>query len=104
MTNDQLQAIKKRCEAAKYSHDHDYWHDKCWMCQADKERHEKADIPALLAEVERTQAFDALVTLLKAAKCPCCDGSGGYYTNDGEPAQCQWCHETKAALNLAEGE
>ena len=41
---------------------------------------------------------EELTGLLRAAKCPCCDGSGAYYDNMGEVCQCQWCYETKAAL------
>lgn len=43
------------------------------------------------------------LSLLAAAQCPCCDGSGAYYDSnsiDQEPevCQCQWCDETKALL------
>ena len=52
--------------------------------------------------VREHNSHEELVELLKAAKCPCCDGSGGYYDNYGEPTQCQWCDESKAALAMAE--
>lgn len=42
--------------------------------------------------------------LLKAAKCPNCDGSGAYYGPHGEPCQCQWCDEKAALLKEMEGE
>lgn len=48
-------------------------------------------------------AVPELFELLKAAKCPCCDGSGGYYDNCGDPTQCQWCDETKQAIAKATG-
>lgn len=43
--------------------------------------------------------LDILKGLLKAAKCPCCDGTGAYYDNFGEPEQCQWCYEKEQAIN-----
>ena len=43
--------------------------------------------------VEILSHVEQLEVLLKAAQCPCCDGSGAYYTNMGEVAQCQWCDE-----------
>ena len=36
--------------------------------------------------------------LLEAAKCPCCDGSGGRYDNYGNAEQCQWCYERSVAI------
>ena len=39
-----------------------------------------------------------LEALLKAAQCPCCDGSGAYYSNMGEVCQCQWCDEVSELL------
>ena len=42
--------------------------------------------------------IEALEGLLKAASCPCCDGSGAYLYNDGVVVQCQWCDETKKLL------
>ena len=51
-----------------------------------------ATIMDCTAEIERLRG------LLKVAKCPCCDGSGGYYDNHGNACQCQWCDEVKQAL------
>lgn len=53
-----------------------------------------ADVGWLLAHVEH------LSCLLSAARCPDCDGSGGYMTGDGhsvpaELVQCQWCDERR---------
>ncbi len=56
-----------------------------------------------LANARLIAACPELFELLKAAKCPCCDGSGGYYDNCGNPTQCQWCDETKQALAKATG-
>ncbi len=54
--------------------------------------HARQDLPDCTAEIERLRG------LLKVAKCPCCDGSGGYYDNHGNACQCQWCDEVKQAL------
>ena len=40
-----------------------------------------------------TSQRDVAYGLIKAAKCPCCDGGGAYYGNMGEVCQCQWCYE-----------
>ncbi len=45
--------------------------------------------------VKLEKLLDKLKTLLDMAKCPCCDGSGGYYNNYGEATQCQWCNEVR---------
>ena len=54
--------------------------------------------------VEQLAKITELTRLLRAAKCPCCDGSGAYYDNMGEVYPCQWCYETKAALTGEENE
>ena len=51
--------------------------------------------------VRACNAYLKITRLLKAAKCPCCDGSGGFYDNHGNACQCQWCDETKAAIAKA---
>ncbi len=38
-------------------------------------------------------------SLLDAASCPCCDGGGAYYDNNGEVTQCQWCYEKDQIMN-----
>lgn len=62
-------------------------------------RYPSASIPDSI--VRACNSFEDLAKLLKVAKCPCCDGSGGYYNNDGQPTQCQWCDETKKAIAKA---
>jgi hypothetical protein len=39
------------------------------------------------------QRIQEALRLIDIAVCPCCDKSGGYYINDGEAVQCQWCDE-----------
>ena len=52
------------------------------------------DIETLTAEnAALTSQRDVAYGLIKAAKCPCCDGGGAYYGNMGEVCQCQWCYE-----------
>ena len=46
--------------------------------------------------------IEKLEGLLGAALCPCCDGSGGYYDNHGQPTQCQWCYEKKEILHQSD--
>ncbi len=52
------------------------------------------DLPDCTKEIERLRG------LLKVAKCPNCDGSGGipHQVGNGEweQEQCQWCDEVKA--------
>ena len=58
----------------------------------------KKDRDAFREKVERS------VTLLRAAGCPICDGSGSYHEHDGSQGQCQWCFEVDAlALKEVEG-
>ncbi len=45
--------------------------------------------------MEKSDIIEVAVGLLEAAQCPCCDGSGAYYDNYGEVAQCQWCYEVE---------
>ncbi len=52
--------------------------------------HSFQDLPDCHDEIERLQK------LIQVAKCPNCDGSGGYYDNYGNACQCQWCDEVKA--------
>ena len=56
--------------------------------------HARQDLPDCLAEIERLKG------LLKVAKCPNCDGSGGIPHQvaeaEWEQEQCQWCDEIKA--------
>lgn len=59
-----------------------------------KEQKDAAAVIALDAENKRLKAeLAAYRKLLEIAKCPCCDGSGGYYDGDGGACQCQWCDE-----------
>ena len=55
----------------------------------------------------REKEIKRLRELVKAAICPSCDGSGGYYTGSpetgGEAVQCQWCHVRKTILAESEG-
>jgi len=75
----------------------------CYICTANSGPIASCTTPEIAARIVlEHNSHDALVEMLKAAKCPCCDGSGGYYDNHGEPTQCQWCYESKAALALAE--
>ena len=37
--------------------------------------------------------IEQLQALVRAARCPCCNGDGAYYDNYGEVCQCQWCDE-----------
>ena len=54
----------------------------------------QSDIETLTAEnAALTSQRDVAYGLIKAAKCPCCDGGGAYYGNMGEVCQCQWCYE-----------
>lgn len=58
----------------------------------------KQERDAFREKVERS------VTLLRAAGCPICDGSGSYHEHDGSQGQCQWCFEVDAlALKEVEG-
>ncbi|RLC36792.1 hypothetical protein DRH27_04740 [Candidatus Falkowbacteria bacterium] len=62
-----------------------------------------AVIDVVMGEVGKYKADNkALLVLLKVAKCPCCDGSGGFYDTYGNACQCQWCYETKQALERRE--
>lgn len=58
---------------------------------------EKAEVSRLLCEGKTA------LELLKAAKCPNCDGSGAYMINmsstNAELQQCQWCAERKALVS-----
>ena len=54
-------------------------------------------------ENERLKAENVkLIGLLSMAKCPCCDGSGGFYDSYGNACQCQWCHEREQTLKGGE--
>ncbi len=62
-------------------------------------------IPALIQAIrERDKKIIQLEELLDVARCPNCDGSGGYMVHDGsdcgQAVQCQWCHMTKNALKI----
>ena len=73
--------IQARAESAINGNDD--WKD------IDKPKNPTNQLLRLRAEVKTLKA------LIKAANCPCCDGSGAYYDNQGEVCQCQWCDETK---------
>lgn len=57
MNSKQFNAIKARYEAAKHKHDHDYFHDDCGMCQSEKQRYKKSDLPTCLDEIERLEGL-----------------------------------------------
>ena len=70
-------------ETQRHSHDDNC---QCVKCKP-------LDRPCDCVECIQHKHIKELEALLKAAQCPCCDGSGAYYDNMGEVCQCQWCDE-----------
>lgn len=67
--------------------------------------------------VNRLERYEALIPLLKAARCPNCEGDGftvepeikgydeyGYPDVIGVQVQCQWCYERDAAIAALEND
>lgn len=83
--------------------------EPCWQCVTKFENTEQlhTKIKQLENALTNQRLKDAkewteLKKLLKFAKCPNCDGSGGHPVQVAEDAwiqeQCQWCYEVKQAL------
>lgn len=77
------------------------WHARAVPLTGNGETLPAVDVDALTADVGWLLDYvDSLRNLLSAARCPDCDGSGGYMTGDGhnvpaELVQCQWCDERR---------
>ena len=91
MTEDELKKIEVDCkEVAAMS----------W-CAAQAMKYEAivlSIVPDLLKAIRQgSDDMKSIKCLLDAAKCPNCDGSGGFMIDDGSPegqaCQCQWCYE-----------
>ncbi len=51
----------------------------------------------MLAKDKRREELEGALekagSMLRHIDCPQCDGSGGFYDNNGNACQCQWCFE-----------
>jgi hypothetical protein len=57
-------------------------------------------LPRYNAYPKLVEALSHAVGLVEHAKCPECDGSGGFYDGYGGACQCQWCHEKGQVQDL----
>lgn len=77
------------------------WHARAAQSVGDGAGLEATDTDAVIDDVGWLLGHVRhLQSLISVAKCPYCDGSGGYMTGDGhgvpaELEQCRWCDEKR---------